>query len=112
MAASGPDRTKWNPGFRATLAEMNALVVETERARQALGKVSYGPAESEKKSLVFRLSICVAEDIKAGEAFTANNLRIIRPGNGLPPKYLEVLLGKKADRVYSKGTPVTWDFLL
>ena len=91
--------------------EMNALVVETERAWQALGKVSYGPTESEKKSLVFRRSIYVAEDIKAGEAFTANNLRIIRPGNGLPPKYLDMLLGKKADRDYPKGTPVTWDFL-
>ena len=97
--------------FSLEPAEINALVVETERAWQALGKVSYGPTESEKKSLVFRRSIYVAEDIKAGEPFTAKNLRIIRPGNGLPPKYLDMLLGKKADRDYHKGTPVTWAFL-
>jgi len=98
--------------FSLEPAEINALVVETERAWQALGKVSYGPTESEKKSLVFRRSIYVAEDIKAGEPFTVKNLRIIRPGNGLPPKYLDVLLDKKAGRDYQKGTPVTWDFLL
>ena len=97
--------------FSLEPAEMNALVLETERAWQALGKVSYGPTAVEKKSLVFRRSIYVAEDVKAGEAFTAKNLRIIRPGNGLPPKYLDLLLGKKADRDYPKGTPVTWDFL-
>jgi len=98
--------------FSLEPAEMKSLVVETERAWQALGKVSYGPTAAEKKSLVFRRSIYVAEDIKAGEPFTVKNLRIIRPGNGLPPKYLDVLLDKKAGRDYQKGTPVTWDFLL
>ena len=96
--------------FSLEPAEMKSLVLETERAWQALGKICYGPTESEKKSLVFRRSIYVAEDIKAGEPFTDKNLRIIRPGNGLPPKYLEMLLGKKACNDYPKGMPVSWEF--
>lgn len=89
--------------------EMKALVVETERAWQALGEISYGPTEKERASKVFRRSLYVAEDMKAGDVFTKNNLRVIRPGNGLPPKYYDVLLGKKASRDIKKGTPLSWD---
>lgn len=91
--------------------EMKSLVLETERAWQSLGTVSYGPTEKEKKSLVFRRSLYVARDMAPGEAFTPENLRAIRPGLGLPPKFLEVLMGKRVTRAVKKGTPVSWELL-
>jgi len=91
--------------------EMCALVVETERAWQALGKVMYGQTEKEKRSLQFRRSLYVVEDIKAGEVFTSNNLRAIRPGLGLPTKYYDKLLGRRVSRNVRRGTPVSWDLL-
>jgi len=91
--------------------EMRSLVIETERAWQSLGTVSYGPTAQEVPSLQFRRSIYVAEDIRAGEPFTSTNLRAIRPGFGLPPKYMDVLLGRHATRDLKKGTPLGWDAL-
>jgi N-acetylneuraminate synthase len=91
--------------------ELKSLVVETERAWQALGEVAYGPAAGERKSLRFRRSLYVGQDMKAGEAFTTENLRNIRPGFGLPPKYYRTVLGKRVNRDVSKGTPVSWDLL-
>jgi pseudaminic acid synthase len=92
--------------------EMKALVIETERAWQALGEVKYGPTEKEKASLKFRRSIYVAKDIKAGEKFTKENIRVIRPGYGLAPKYYEQLLGKQAKVNIKAGTPLTLDLVL
>ncbi|AGA56416.1 pseudaminic acid synthase [Thermobacillus composti KWC4] len=89
--------------------EMTMLVEETERAWQALGKVAYGSTKQEKSSMIFRRSLYVVEDVKAGEPFTVKNIRAIRPGYGLPPKYLDVVLGKKAARDIAKGTPLSWD---
>jgi N-acetylneuraminate synthase len=91
--------------------ELTVLVVESERAWQSLGQVSYGPTEAEKKSLVFRRSIYVAEDIKANEVLTRKNLRCVRPGLGLPPKYYEMLLGRRVSRDVRKGTPMSWEYL-
>lgn len=91
--------------------EMGTLVVETERAWQSLGTIIYGPSEKEQKSLVFRRSLYIAQDMVAGEPFTAQNLRAIRPGLGLPPKYLEVFMGKKVAHDVKKGTPVSWSLL-
>ncbi len=91
--------------------EMAALVVESERAHQSLGKISYGATEKEKKSIQFRRSLFVAKDMHAGEAFTAENLRIVRPGTGLAPKFYETLLGKTVKNALKKGTPISWDVL-
>jgi pseudaminic acid synthase len=91
--------------------EMKSLVVETERAWQALGQISYGPTEKEKASLQFRRSLYVTKDMKAGEVFTTENIRIIRPGLGLAPKYYDILLGKKVNQDVRKGTPIGWDLL-
>ncbi len=91
--------------------ELQSLVIETERAWQSLGTVTYGPTEAERKSLVFRRSIYVAQDIKSGEVLTTSNLRCVRPGLGLPPKYYEVLLGRRVNRNVAKGTPMQWDLL-
>jgi len=91
--------------------ELHALVIETERAWQSLGEVSYGPGEAEKKSLVFRRSIYITKDLKAGDALTAENMRCVRPGMGLPPKYYDLLLGRRVARDVAKGTPVRWDLV-
>ncbi len=85
--------------FSMEPSEMKALVEETERAWQAIGKITYGPTEKEKASLKFRRSIYVAKDIKAGEIFTEENIRIVRPGYGLEPKYYPTLLNKIAKKI-------------
>jgi N-acetylneuraminate synthase len=91
--------------------EMAALVLETERAWQSLGEIKYGPTEEEKKSLLFRRSLYVAEDMIEGEVFTEKNLRIIRPGFGLPPKYYDIIIGRKVNKDVNKGTPISWDLV-
>jgi len=91
--------------------EMKSLVVETERAWQSLGSVNYGPTPAEIKSLAYRRSLYIAEDMKAGEVFTAKNLRIVRPGLGLAPKHFETLLGHRIKVAAKKGTPMRWELL-
>lgn len=97
--------------FSLEPSELRGLVVETERAWQSLGQVSYGPTEAEKKSLVFRRSIYVAKDIKAGDILTSENLRCVRPGMGLPPKYYNLLIGRRVNQDVKKGTPMSLDFV-
>jgi N-acetylneuraminate synthase len=97
--------------FSMESAEMAQLVVETERAWQSLGQVSYGATEAEKKSIQFRRSLYVVQDIKAGDALTKENVRAIRPGLGLPTKYLEQVLGKTVGRDVKRGTALIWDLL-
>jgi len=92
--------------------EMSSLVEETKRAWQGMGAISYGVSEQEKNSLKFRRSLYAVKDIKAGETFTKENLRVIRPGFGLPPKYLDMLLGKTVNKDISQGTAVTLDMIL
>jgi pseudaminic acid synthase len=88
--------------------ELRALVTETERAWQSLGEISYGPGDSEKKSLIFRRSIYIAADLKAGDVLTDKNLRCVRPGLGLPPKFYDELLGRRVNQDVKKGTPMAW----
>lgn len=97
--------------FSMEPAEMAQLVVETERAWQALGQVRYGPTEAEKKSIQFRRSLYVVQDIKAGDALTRENVRAIRPGFGLPTKYIEIVLGKTVKRDVPRGTALRWDLI-
>ncbi|PJZ90132.1 pseudaminic acid synthase [Leptospira levettii] len=91
--------------------EMNSLVIETERAWQALGKINYGPTEKEKASLVFRRSLYVVEDIKAGDMITEKNVRSIRPGLGLPPKFFDLVMGKRVNQDVKRGTGLSWEML-
>jgi N-acetylneuraminate synthase len=97
--------------FSMEPAEMAQLVVESERAWQALGQVSYGATEKEKKSLVFRRSLYVVKDLKAGEVLTRENVRAIRPGLGLPTKYFEQVLGKSVKRDVLRGTALGWELI-
>lgn len=91
--------------------EMRSLVVETKRAWESIGKPSYGSTEAEKKSLMFRRSIYVAENVAKGEAFTSKNLRIVRPAHGLHSRHLEALMGKPANRDIRRGEPANWEMI-
>jgi pseudaminic acid synthase len=97
--------------FSMEPTEMAQLVVETERAWQALGHVSYGATEAEEKSIVFRRSLYIVQDLKAGDVLTKDNVRAIRPGLGLPTKYLAVVLGKVVKQDVKRGTAVGWDLI-
>ena len=97
--------------FSLEPVEMAQLVRECRTAALALGAVSYERAEQEQKSLQFRRSLYVVEDMKAGDVFTEKNLRRIRPGMGLSPKYYDIILGKKVNRDIVRGTPVQWDLI-
>ena len=97
--------------FSMEPAEMTQLVVETGRAWESLGKVSYGPTEKEKTSLAYRRSLYVVSDIKAGELLTSANVRAIRPGLGLKTKYLDDVLGKSVKHDVKRGTALKWDML-
>ncbi|GAC41339.1 pseudaminic acid synthase [Paenibacillus popilliae] len=91
--------------------EMNSLVIESERAWQALGNVSYGPKGSEIDSVKLRRSLYISTDVKAGEVLTKDNVRSIRPGLGLSPKYYDQVLGRTVRVDVPKGTPVSWEWL-
>jgi N-acetylneuraminate synthase len=91
--------------------ELASLVIETERAFLSLGTVQVSIQETEKASLRFKRSIYVVQDIKKGDKFTEENLRIIRPGDGLQPKFIYQLLGKECNKDISAGTPLSWDII-
>tara|TARA_Y100000590_G_scaffold415548_1_gene513450 strand:- start:89 stop:1135 length:1047 start_codon:yes stop_codon:yes gene_type:complete len=91
--------------------EMKQLVTETERAWQSLGKVTYGPTESERESIKFRRSLYISEDMKKGDVLNEQNLRIVRPGLGLLPKYYDFILGRKVNQDVKKGTAVRWELI-
>jgi sialic acid synthase SpsE len=86
-------------------------VNESARARESIGRVAYGPTPEEISSLAHRRSLYIALDMKAGESLTPQNLRAIRPGLGLPPKYLKELLGRTVKRDVARGTPASWDLI-
>lgn len=91
--------------------EMNSLVNECENAWKSLGRIEYGTTDEESKSLQFRRSLYIAKDMIAGDFFTSENLRSVRPGFGLPTKYYKDLLGKQVVRDVKEGTPTSWDLL-
>jgi N-acetylneuraminate synthase len=88
--------------------ELKSLVTETERAWQALGQVMYGPTQAEEKSRLRRRSLYIVKDMKAGDVLTMENVRAVRPGLGLPPKYLDVVLGKQINKDVKMGLPISW----
>jgi pseudaminic acid synthase len=105
-AAAGPDSA-----FSLEPDEFKAMVEAVRVAEKALGTVHYGAGEQESKSRVFRRSLFVVEDVKSGEKFTAQNVRSIRPGSGLPPRHLPEVLGQRAARDVPRGTPVSWGLI-
>ncbi len=105
-ADGGPDAA-----FSLEPAELADLVGNCRIAWQALGTVSYKREKSEAGNVQFRRSLYVTADMRAGEVFTLQNLRSIRPGYGLPPKYYDLFIGKRVSRDVKRGTPVTWDLI-
>jgi pseudaminic acid synthase len=97
--------------FSVEPEELKELVANIRITEKALGKVSYEVTEREENSRVFRRSLFVVKDVKAGQVFTEENVRSIRPGNGLPPKFIEELIGRKAKVDIKSGTPLTWDLI-
>ncbi|CAK0771873.1 hypothetical protein CCP3SC15_4420001 [Gammaproteobacteria bacterium] len=88
------------------------MVIESVRAWQAVGRICYGvQSEGERKSMVFRRSLYAVADIAAGEPLTTHNVRAIRPGFGLAPKFYETILGRYAKNDIARGTALRWDLL-
>jgi len=92
--------------------EMARLVIEANHAWQSLGQICYGPTEVEKKSVKFRRSLYIVTDLKSGDILTKENVRAIRPGLGLPTKYLDQVLGKTVKQDVARGTALNWQMLL
>lgn len=88
--------------------ELSDLVIESQKAWQALGKVSYDPLDTEKGTWAQRPSIYFVETLKAGTTIQLQHLRTVRPGKGLPPKELSKLIGKQLTKDVQKGTPASW----
>ncbi len=97
--------------FSMEPAELRQLVIESERAALALGKVKYGVQKEEENSKLFKRSIFVVKEVKAGEKLSASHLRIIRPALGLAPKRYEEVLGRTAKNRIPAGTPLNWELL-
>ncbi|MGI6285519.1 pseudaminic acid synthase [Neomoorella humiferrea] len=102
----GPDST-----FSLEPHEFKAMVEAIRTAEKALGKVHYGVSEREARSRFFRRSLFVVKDMKAGQVFTEENVRSIRPGHGLHPRYLKEVLGRRATQDIPAGTPLTWSMV-
>lgn len=105
-ATPGPDSA-----FSLEPSEFKAMVQAVRETEQALGRVGYDVSEKEQASRVFRRSLFVVEDVKAGERLTERNVRCIRPGTGMHPRHLPVVLGRQAARAVSRGTPLAWELI-
>jgi N-acetylneuraminate synthase len=103
-ADGGPDSA-----FSLEPDELAALVRGARAAFEALGTGAPTRSEVEQGSMVFRRSLYVVRDMQQGEVFTAQNIRSIRPGFGLPPRHLPEILGRRARRALARGTALTWD---
>lgn len=91
--------------------EMKQLVTETHRAFESLGKISYEVTSTERSSLQFKRSLYVTKDLKEGDILNKDNVRAIRPGYGLSPKYFDVVLGNSVCKSVDRGTPLHWDLI-
>lgn len=102
------DRAIENPdsSFSMNPEEFAQMVKDVRQAEKAIGQVSYGVTEQEKSSMVFRRSIFCVKDIEPGEILTEENIRVIRPGYGMAPKYYEEILGQRALQKIERGTPI------
>ena len=102
----GPDSA-----FSLEPREFKAMVEAVRTTEKALGEIHFGSSAHEESSRVFRRSLFVVDSIRLGEAFTAKNIRSIRPGHGLHTRYLPQIIGKRASRDIERGTPLSWDLI-
>lgn len=106
-------RSVENPdaSFSMEPQEFAAMVKDVRSVERAKGSISYGPTQEEQGNIMFRRSIFAVKDIFPGEVLTQENIRIIRPGHGLKPKYYDEILGKKAACRIERGTPLSFDLI-
>ncbi|MEP2654095.1 MAG: pseudaminic acid synthase [Paraglaciecola sp.] len=97
--------------FSLEPSELSSLVIETGRAHQSMGQVCYSGTAAEEKSKLYRRSIYISEDVKAGDVLSSNNVKIVRPAYGLAPKHWDDICGKMAKCDLKKGTPLSWDMV-
>jgi N-acetylneuraminate synthase len=102
-ADGGPDSH-----FSLEPQEFRQLVEQVRQTERMIGEARFGPGVAEEGSIVFRRSLYVVADVAAGEALTRANVRSIRPGNGMSPGHLDLVLGRKATRAIARGTPLDW----
>jgi len=105
-SVSGPDSA-----FSLEPNEFRTMVDAIRQTERSLGQIQYEVSEHEKASKVFRRSLFVVKDMKKGDIFSTENVRSIRPGYGLSPKYIDIILGRKASRDVIRGTPLTWEIV-
>ncbi len=105
------DHPSLDAAFSLEPEEFHAMVTAVRQTEQALGRAEYEVGKEEAPSLAFRRSLFVVREVKAGEAFTEANLRSIRPGNGLHPRHLKEILGRKAVNDVARGTPMAWELV-
>lgn len=107
------DRSIENPdsSFSMNPEEFAQMVKDIRQAEKAIGRVAYGPTEQEKSNIVFRRSIFCVKDIRKGEKLTEENIRIIRPGHGLEPKFYTEVLGQAALQDIERGTPLKFELI-
>jgi len=103
---TGPDSA-----FSVEPQEMKEIVQSIRTVEKALGRVNYGLQEREVSSRIFRRSLFVVQDMKAGDPFTLDNVRSIRPGVGLHTRHLDDVIGRKASRNTPRGTPLSWTLI-
>jgi len=103
----GPDA-----GFSLESEEFRELVKSVRETEKAIGKVHYGSGKKESENNIFRRSLFAVENIKAGEKLTKENIRCIRPGYGLEPRFLSKALGRKVKKDIKRGTPLNWNLIL
>jgi len=104
---NGPD-----DNFSLEPEEFKVMVDTVRLTERALGEVQFGPTESEKNSRRFRRSLFVVENIRRGDTFDENNVRSIRPGDGLHTRYLSDVVGRSASQDIERGTPLSWDLVV
>jgi N-acetylneuraminate synthase len=97
--------------FSLEPAEFAELVTNVRRAEAMRGEASFGPGVAEEGNVVFRRSLYVVQDVAKGEAFTEANVRSIRPGHGLSPRFFDIVLGKRASEPVPRGTPLSWELM-
>lgn len=105
-SVAGPDST-----FSLEPEEFKSMVEAIRTAESGLGEIQYEVVEQEKASRIFRRSLFLVKDMKAGEVFTEENVRSIRPGYGLSPKFLQEIIGRRVAKDILKGTPLSWDLV-
>lgn len=97
--------------FSIEPSELSQLVKESKQVWESIGDISYGTTKDEENSMYFRRSIYITKNLKKGEILSQSNIRRIRPGEGLPPKYFEIVMGRKINCDVQIGTPLSWDLM-